>query len=83
MSTDTMDTHAVAMSTDTMDTHAIGASTTKLIAKFSRIEYLSIDIDKKAGDCTNFDCKCEQYKGWNNKMIPLERLRIADIRAKP
>uniref|UniRef100_A0A0D3HV67 F-box domain-containing protein n=1 Tax=Oryza barthii TaxID=65489 RepID=A0A0D3HV67_9ORYZ len=80
MSTDTMDTHAVAMSTDTMDTHAIGASTTKLIAKFSRIEYLSIDIDKKAGDCTNFDCKCEQYKGWNNKMIPLERLRIADIR---
>ncbi|EEC69401.1 hypothetical protein OsI_38553 [Oryza sativa Indica Group] len=70
----------VAMSTDTMDTHAIGASTTKLIAKFSRIEYLSIDIDKKAGDCTNFDCKCEQYKGWNNKMIPLERLRIADIR---
>uniref|UniRef100_A0A0E0BTG5 F-box domain-containing protein n=1 Tax=Oryza glumipatula TaxID=40148 RepID=A0A0E0BTG5_9ORYZ len=80
MSTDTMDTHAVAMSTDTMDTHAIGASTTKLIAKFSRIEYLSIDIDKKAGDCTNFDCKCEQYKGWNKKMIPLERLRIADIR---
>ncbi|XP_052139710.1 FBD-associated F-box protein At3g52670-like [Oryza glaberrima] len=70
----------VAMSTDTMDTHAIGASTSKLIAKFSRIEYLSIDIDKKAGDCTNFDCKCEQYKGWNNKMIPLERLRIADIR---
>uniref|UniRef100_A0A0E0MN35 F-box domain-containing protein n=1 Tax=Oryza punctata TaxID=4537 RepID=A0A0E0MN35_ORYPU len=71
----------VAMSTGTMDdTHAIGATITKLIAKFSRIEYLSIDIDKKAGDCTIFDCKCEQHKGWNNEMIPLEHLRMVDIR---
>lgn len=37
----------VAISTGTVDTHAIGASVTKLIAKFRRIEYLSIDIDKK------------------------------------
>ncbi|XP_052139288.1 uncharacterized protein LOC127757755 [Oryza glaberrima] len=70
----------VAISTGTVDTHAIGASVTKLIAKFRRIEYLSIDIDKKAGDCTNFDCKCEQHKGWSNEMIPLDHLRMVDIR---
>uniref|UniRef100_A0A0E0FCQ1 F-box domain-containing protein n=1 Tax=Oryza meridionalis TaxID=40149 RepID=A0A0E0FCQ1_9ORYZ len=69
----------VAISTGTVDTHAIGASVTKLIAKFRRIEYLSIDIDKKAGDCINFDCKCEQHKGWSNKMIPLDHLRMVDI----
>uniref|UniRef100_A0A0D9XZW3 FBD domain-containing protein n=1 Tax=Leersia perrieri TaxID=77586 RepID=A0A0D9XZW3_9ORYZ len=67
----------VAMSTK--DTHTVAASIAKLIAKCTKIAYLSIDMDKKAGDCFDLDCKCHQPKDWNNNMMSLEHLRIVEI----
>uniref|UniRef100_A0A0D9XY99 F-box domain-containing protein n=1 Tax=Leersia perrieri TaxID=77586 RepID=A0A0D9XY99_9ORYZ len=69
----------VTVSNGTMDTHTIGASVAKLIAKCIRIKYLSIDMSEKADDCFDLECKCDQPEGWNNLMISLEHLRIANI----
>ncbi|XP_052137944.1 uncharacterized protein LOC127756630 [Oryza glaberrima] len=59
-------------------THTIGASIAKFVAKCSRIEYLSIDINKQGGD-SHPGCKCEEPKDWKDMNLSLDHLRSIDI----